>query len=101
LKKVFKIKEINITNRADKRTALVKVQDMHLALKRFKKLLNEKFAVKENEQIKPIKTFEKFEVNLYKLKTELKQTKENDYILNIAYPYKDEIIENLLLKYKI
>jgi hypothetical protein len=63
-----------------------RVQDMHLTLKRFKKLLNEKF--KECRI--------NIEVNLYKLKNELIENKSGEYKLNIAYPFKEEQIEKLL-----
>jgi hypothetical protein len=96
LKKLYKIKEINISQKNDKRTELTKAQDMHITLKRFKKLLNEKYSIKENELFKPKQTFDNLEINLYKLKNELKMGKNNELILNISYPYKDEIIENLL-----
>jgi hypothetical protein len=96
LKKLFKIKEINVISKNDKRTELSKVQDLHLTLKRFKKLLNEKFSKKEGDVYKPIRTFDNLEVNLYKLKTEIRFGKNDEIVLNIAYPYKDDIVENLL-----
>ena len=59
---------------------------MHLTLKRLKKLLNEKFReCKIN-----------LEVNLYKLKNELIESKSGEYKLNISYPFKEEQIEKVL-----
>jgi hypothetical protein len=87
MKSHYKVKELNIIYKQNK-PFIQRVQDMNILLKRFKKLVNEKF--------KESKILENIEINVYKLKNEFIETKSGDRKLNIAYPFKEENIEKLL-----
>jgi hypothetical protein len=67
-------------------------------LKRIKKLFHDKFCIKEKDNtVKPNKKIVNLEINLYRIKNELKVNKStNEFKLNISYPYKEDQIEKLL-----
>lgn len=87
------IKAINITYKSNK-THLQNFEDMNLVLKRLKKLINEK--------LKNSKILEDVQINLYKLKNELIENKNGEVKLNISYPFKEDVIENMIKnRYKL
>jgi hypothetical protein len=87
MKNDYRVKEVNILYKPNK-SFMQRVQDMNLWLKRFKKLINEKFTDKN--------VLQNVEINIYKLKNEFIESKNGEKKLNIAYPYKEDLIEKLI-----